>query len=149
LSVDANAYRYFKWTITKNQLNNTAGVQASEFNLKFNDSKLSNISTTVTSPDFSNSYPGEDPSSLVDGKTTTKCLSYTGGVTFIFDFHRNVRRTEYNTYSYTTANDNPGRNPSTFTLYGSLDNVDYYLLDSRVNIANQEIYVEISFNIPP
>ena len=40
-----------------------------------------------------------------------------------------------NSYTLTSANDSPLRDPKTVNLYGSNDGVNYTLLDSRTNIA--------------
>jgi hypothetical protein len=144
-----SSYRYFKWVITRNQGNDTGGIQASEFNLILNGTKLSNSITTVTSPDSQNNS-GEIPQNLVDGSTTSKCYTPTTTVTFLFDYHKNIQTNAFNAYSYTTANDVSSRNPSFFTLSASSDNVNFFLLDTRTNAVNtQLLFTEFAFNLAP
>jgi hypothetical protein len=89
---------------------------------------LQSISTPGSSSDG-----GQGPDKLIDGTSTTKYLGGNwpvgvyGSSNITIDLGRML---EFNQYRFLTADDDPTRDPVSWTLWGSVDNVAYVLLDN-------------------
>ena len=81
--------------------------------------------------------PGsETPAMAFDNLTSTKWYNFnTSGVIWIQYQFCGGASYAINSYSLTSANDSPLRDPKTVNLYGSNNGVNFTLLDSRTNIA--------------
>ena len=81
--------------------------------------------------------PGsETPAMAFDNLTSTKWYNFnTSGIIWIQYQFCSGASYAINSYSLTSANDSPLRDPKTVNLYGSNDGVNYTLLDSRTNMA--------------
>ena len=81
--------------------------------------------------------PGsETPAMAFDNLTSTKWYNFnTTGIIWIQYQFCSGASYAINSYSITSANDSPLRDPKTVNLYGSNNGVNYTLLDSRTNIA--------------
>ncbi|WP_430815763.1 basic secretory protein-like protein [Carboxylicivirga sp. RSCT41] len=75
-----------------------------------------------------NSPVGEDVTKLVDGDVYSKFLTFSRTATITI---QPVKRSRLTAYSLVSGNDEPGRDPQTWTLEGSLDGKEWILLDSR------------------
>jgi hypothetical protein len=128
-----SSYRYFKWLIT--DIKDYAGsnsVQVAEFIFATSDTDDSMTGVTGTNPGGNN--PGsEGVTKLIDGSLSTKWLDFnmksTHDSEYIFDFGSGETRS-FTRYKIGTANDSTGRDPKTWTISGSNDNIDYTLLDT-------------------
>jgi lysophospholipase L1-like esterase len=92
--------------------------------------------------------PGsEAPAMAFDNLTSTKWYNFnSSGVIWIQYQFCNGASYAINSYSLTSANDSPLRDPKTVNLYGSNDGVNYILLDSKTNIAFTARFQTQTFN---
>ena len=92
--------------------------------------------------------PGyETPAMAFDNLTSTKWYNFnTSGVIWIQYQFCGGASYAINSYSLTSANDMPLRDPKTVNLYGSNNGVNYTLLDSRTNIAFTARFQTQTFN---
>lgn len=101
-----------------------------------------NISTASTNVFITNIYPtsnnspaGEDAANAFDGNPNTKYLNfdkYNAGVTIKLNSGRVVKG-----FTLTTANDFPGRDPTSYKLYGSNNGTTWTLLsEGNLNLSN-------------
>jgi len=125
-----SGYRYVKWVITDLKNFSTANsVQVSEFSLRNGGSNLSMSGATVTNPG-GNNPASEGPEKLIDSSTSTKFLDFNiksspFTSTLIFDMGS---ATVFDGYQWATANDSEERDPKSWTISGSNDNVSYTTL---------------------
>ena len=95
--------------------------------------RIDNAGTVSSSPSTS----GNEGSAMIyDNSVNTKwCFPhYSGSIWTTWTFS-NGRRETINKYQIATANDFPARDPVTWKVYGSMDGVTFYLLDSRSQIS--------------
>ncbi len=140
-------YRYVRWIITKKKtaVSDCGGagngcVQVSELVLLQNESPVSWPGATSVINPGGNNPVGETPPNLKDGDIGTKWLDFNfagvdnqnGSSVLIFDtgFGNSVN---FNGYRWTTANDEPSRDPISWTLEGSNNGSNWIILDSRSN----------------
>jgi len=120
-------YQYFKFEVTA--LRNSDTVQLAELNI-YDDSNVITGTTLISNP--GGDSPGnEQPSNAFDGNIYTKWLNFnglTGSLLFSFD-----AETEIDSYSFTTANDEPDRDPISWVLKGSSDGSTWTTLDTQTN----------------
>jgi len=84
----------------------------------------------------SGNLPWEKYTMAFDNLTSTKWYNFsTSGITWIQYQFCNGASYAVNSYTLTSANDIPLRDPKTVILYGSNNGVDYDLLDTRSNIT--------------
>ncbi len=70
---------------------------------------------------FSSSFPGgEEPDKAIDGNDLTKYLNF-GGKNSGFIVTPGIGSSQVQSFRLTTGNDNPGRDPSAWELYGTND----------------------------
>ena len=110
-------YRYYNLVITGGKDGATGTLQFSEFDLldeSLNEVEALNIYAGA------NGYEGEGWANVADNNLRTKyCGVFNGNNYFLFDAMNTIKVYGYRFY---TANDNrefPGRNPSSWKLYGS------------------------------
>jgi hypothetical protein len=88
----------------------------------------------------------QDATKAFDNLTSSKWYCYqTSGVIWLqYQYCSNGAYT-VNSYSLTSANDMPLRDPKTLNLLGSNDGISYTLLDSRTNISFASRYQKLTF----
>ncbi len=133
-----HTYRYFRFVPTASE---TGQTQMSEFNFINNGKKL-NLMAAGTTAESTGAGPvhtvtvsggtnavtaGEGANMLLDGSVTTKMFSNALS-TLTFDFGEPVTIDAYN---FATANDFLTRTPTAWTFQGSMDGVNYFILDTR------------------
>jgi basic secretory peptidase family protein len=98
----------------------------------------------TVSAQYTDSPVGEGVANLMDGKTTTKYLTYhsTGWVKW-----KGSSAFKALTYGLTSANDVPGRDPRSWNLQGSTDGVAWTTLDSRSGQTFTARYQKKSYTI--
>ena len=119
-------FRYYRFTPT--ELRNTAGansVQLAEFELYANTTPLVGA---IASNTGGNSPGAESPAQAVDGDLGTKWLDFTKFTGLVLDFGTPIFS---NGYRFATANDDSKRDPVSWTLGGSNDNLAWSQIDSR------------------
>jgi len=123
------SYRYYKFTPTNLKNNGIANsVQISELLLLYNGVRVDYSTATATNPGGS-TPSGETPSRCIDNNLNTKWLDF-NKCSLIIDFGKN---TLVNSYTFVTANDSPERDPISWQFYGSSDNINFDLLDTKNN----------------
>ena len=126
--------RYFRWTITRRRSSSNEYVQASRFHLVRNGGTLGWPSATVVTNPGGSNPGGEGPENLVDDDTGTKWLDenfgeeQTGTAVLVFDAGEEG---PFDAYRYWTGNDNPERDPISWTLEASTDGSSWTQVDSR------------------
>jgi hypothetical protein len=125
-------YRYYRWVITAIRGGGSDSlVQASEFVFQLDNSDIVMSGATVTN--IAGSSPSaEQPPNLIDGNTSTKWLNLSGisgqGVQFDFGSQINV-----DGYRWATANDAIHRDPISWDIQGSNDEINWTILDTRTS----------------
>ncbi len=136
---NTSQYKYYKFEFTANPGND--GLQLAEIEL-FSGAVTAPPPATAICTDgcgtitaITGSKYGEEATKAFDNSTSTKWYYYNTGTAWIRYQFCNGAAYAVNSYSITSANDMPLRDPRTVTLYGSNDGVNYTLLDSRNSIA--------------
>ena len=124
-------YVSFRWTITAG--NTESLIQFSEFQVGFNGTQLVFASPTTATTGSSiswNTGAGEGPAQAVDNNINTKGLGLgTSGLVLIVTVATPIAA---NMYRWATANDvTPGRNPTQWTVDGSVDGVSFVRLHTQ------------------
>lgn len=143
------SYRFIQWQITQKRnmeltCNQTHCVQASLFVPLLNGVPVQwPMGTVAVNTDGSNPLQ-EDANSIIDGSRRTKWLDYnfnqssqattTGQSAVIIDTGTGNSIT-FNGYRWATANDEPGRDPVSWNVYGSQNGISWSLLDTRTQEA--------------
>ena len=123
-ALDAN-YLYYRWTPTKLRNGATANsIQVSEFQFYRAGNPVSWSGATVTNPGGNN--PGtETPAKIIDGLTGTKWLDFNKKA-LVFSL---PSAPIIDSYRFATANDSTERDPVSWTLEGSDNQVSWTLID--------------------
>lgn len=132
-------YRYIKWSISNNRANNpsTTSVQMSEFKLYDGSNELSR--PVWTSCSCNQSYVSSEwPAKLIDGSVYTKFntwASFTPPCELVIDVGswNEIDFSIYNKYRWYTANDADARDPITWEVYLSNDNLSWVSVSSVNN----------------
>lgn len=127
-------YRYFKLTFTQLQGGQSGVLQFAEFDL-LNEvlEEMGNFSA-YNGPE---GFGGEGWGNAADDNVGTKyCGSFSGNSSFLFDAGSEVNVYGYRIYTANDTQSNPGRNPSSWKLYGSNSQLDvsdsgWQLIDER------------------
>jgi len=138
------AFRYYRWTIsdtkylgytsTNPRLNGNS-VQASQFKFYRSGGSVSWDALLVENVDsVDGDHPDrEQPPNLIDDNHNTKWLDFSiyndypaGTAVVIFEFKEPVY---FDGYIWATADDAPARDPKSWQLEGSNDEVEWILLD--------------------
>jgi hypothetical protein len=91
----------------------------------------------------------ETAASATDNNVLTKWYTFQtiGPIQYEYQFCNNTAHA-VNSYSITSANDRPLRDPQFLNLSGSNDGINYILLDSVSNISFTSRYQTLTFNFP-
>lgn len=124
-SAAEKTFQYFRWTPTKLRNDATANsIQMSELQFYLAGSQVPWNGATVTNPGGS-TPAGEIPAYVKDGLTSTKWLDFNKkGLVFAF-----TAATTVDAYRFATANDSTERDPVSWTLEGSDDQITWTLID--------------------
>jgi len=128
-------FRYFRWTWTANR---TVGsgvntiTSASEFRVRNGETDVSMASATIAATTIVDSG-GTPIANLIDGNTTTKAISINETLprSITIDIGSIVACTGYRWFTADTT----GRDPVSWTVEGSADNITYILLDTITSFA--------------
>jgi hypothetical protein len=106
----------------------------------------SNVYITNHYPTSNNSPPGEGAANAFDNNPYTKYLNfdkYNAGVTIKLNVGRVVTG-----FTLTTANDFPGRDPTSYKLYGSNDGTNWTKIqEGNLNLSNSRYTVSSMINV--
>jgi hypothetical protein len=133
-------YRYLRWIMTKTKGADTqfAAIQVADLVLLYQGATVSwDPSATASNPDGT-TFPSETPINILDYNNQTKwCNTIFGTTSFgtASIFIDNLNPLTFNSYYYVTANDDPVRDPVSWTLAGSNNNSDWIILDTRSNVV--------------
>lgn len=129
--------RYIKFVVNEVRTANGTQMQFSE--LEFLDAVGNRFNypatTTVTSPDMPETSTVEGQNNIIDGLTSTKfcTVKFANGRYLLIDLGElALDVNEFCVWRWWTGNDNYGRDPISFELWGSADGNTYELLDSAV-----------------
>lgn len=121
-------YQYYKLHITENKAG-APYIQMSEFIFQTDVVDYPNMSSIdISLLDGHTSPAYEVIENLIDG-TGAKFLDYdfaSGGTNIVFDFGSPIA---FDGYRWQTGGDESGRDPKSWTLYGSTDNTNWDVLD--------------------
>lgn len=127
-------YRYYMWVVES--LTDGSTAQISEFDLLDQDGE--EVSKLSVIKGICQYYNGESWTNLSDNKTSTKwCGRFEDTAYFIFDAKAAINATGYRLYTANDTQNNPGRNPNKWKLYGSVtsitdpNDVRWKLIDER------------------
>jgi hypothetical protein len=128
-------FRYFRWTWTANrsvESGVTTITEASEFRIRSGEADLSMASATIAATTIVDSS-GAPPANLIDGNTATKTVSINETLprSITIDMGSIVSCTGYRWFTSEVT----GRDPVSWTVEGSADNITYILLDTRTSFA--------------
>lgn len=134
ISAIAHKYRYYNLIVTDVQ--GAEGViQFSEFDLL--DESLNEIAT-LNVYDGTEGFDGENWPNVIDNDVHTKyCSSFNGNTYFLFDAMSQIEPYGYRFHTASDTPKYPGRNPSSWKLYGSNiklthpDDPDWVFIDER------------------
>ncbi len=124
----AGPYRYYRFVPTF--LRDTASadsVQIAEFQLLANGTRLSGA---IASNPGGSSPSNESPAQGNDNSLSTKWLDFTKFTPLVLDFGAPVTA---NGYRLATANDSQERDPVSWRVEGSTDNVNWIILDTQTS----------------
>ncbi|TPW71557.1 GH92 family glycosyl hydrolase [Schumannella sp. 10F1B-5-1] len=113
-------------------------VTGSSFGAGSQLGKVGKVTTSGENP------PGEVAANLADGASSTKWLTRarTGWVAYELS-----GATTIDSYTLTSANDTPGRDPKNFTLQGSNDGQTWTDLDTRANQTFRDRFAKNSYTL--
>ena len=150
--------RYIKFVV--NEVRTVGGTQMQFSEIEFLDD-LGNrfnypATTTVTSPNMPATATVEGQDKIIDGLTSTKfcTVKFASGRYLLIDLGEAVLDVnEFCNWRWWTANDNYGRDPISFELWGSEDGDTYKILDSavkaEVTTARQAVAYMGKVEVPP
>lgn len=134
------SYRYIKWLITEQKSANSSGCQASELGFCDKDGNRFNFPAGTISTQSCAETANETAEKLIDNNTSTK-FNYGGNnskypnvsVQFDLGSGNEINLDDYSKYYWYTANDAEGRDPISWTLYGSNDGNTWDVIDEQTN----------------
>jgi lysophospholipase L1-like esterase len=143
----ASSIHYYKVRAINGQGNSTYTSEASATTQSGSVSSIIRSDGCGTVTGRGGSPGSESPDKAFDNLTSTKWYNFNAsGIIWIQYQFCNGTSYAINSYSLTSANDSPLRDPKTVNLYGSNNGVDYTLLDSRTNIAFTARFQAQTFN---
>jgi hypothetical protein len=123
----------------------TAGVSATTLPASGTPIVRSDGCGTVTARSGNNAV--EIPGKAFDNLTGTKWYNFnTTGVIWICYQFCNGASYAINSYTLTSANDMPLRDPKTVSIFGSNDGTNFTLLDTKTNIVFSSRFQTLTFN---
>ena len=154
INAEASTFRYYKLVVTYLQGGGSC-IQFSEFDI-LNESleEIPDLSVYAGGPE---GFYNENWENAADNATYTKyCASFSGYAYFLFDAGSEVDPYGYRIYTANDTQSNPGRNPSSWKLYGSNtqlfdpDDSEWVLIDEREDDWTMEAtnYTPYDFYIP-
>jgi hypothetical protein len=157
-SAAEKTYQYFRFEPTRIITGNNQ-MQLSEFtfsrggtllNLNNRDQSGTNVVAVTANSGGQDPNGVEGPGKTVDGSLSTKWFTgnpLTAPLNFAFN-----QPVTIDAYNWASANDSVefSRSPVSWRFYGSTDNTNWILLDSRANmsIANQNFTYQAGFTVP-
>lgn len=127
------SYRYLRWTITETLTTSSTICQVSEFHADNNF--FQTVTTATTTQAAWTGSAGESPDKIWDNIQTSGnkwCDTGHGARGGISQLIIDMGSSQpIQSYSYCTANDEVGRDPTAWTLEGSNDNTNWTLMDTR------------------
>ena len=138
--IPTQSYRYLRWIMTKTKGTDTdfGAIQVADLVLLYQGATVSwGPSASVTNPDGTTSEE-ETPIEILDYNSGTKwCNTIFGTTSFgtASIFIDNVNPLIFDSYYYVTGNDDPVRDPVTWTLSGSNDNSTWTILNTQSNVT--------------
>jgi hypothetical protein len=125
-------------TKTKGTDTNFAAIQVADLVLLYQGATVSwDPSATASNPDGT-TFPEETPIEILDYNSETKwCNTIFGTTSFgtASIYIDNVNPLIFDSYYYVTANDDPVRDPVTWTLAVSNDNSTWTVLSTQSNVG--------------
>ena len=132
---------YLKWRINDTRSNPAnSALQLSEFYLYLNNVLYnwnSNVSITASLSSISAS---ESIEKIIDGNVDTKYVtigwggSYVGQCDIVIALGETITVDNNTSYAYATGDDEPSRDPVGWTLFGSIDGSNWFVLDARDSV---------------
>jgi hypothetical protein len=139
-------YRYYRFVPTTLREPGDNMVQISEFQMLLNGSRIAGATASETPSD---SPGGEGPAEGNDNNVGSKWLNFSNtSARLILDFGTT---TNVNGYRWATASDSDGRDPVSWRVEGSHDNITWAVLDTQTNYSvptARETYLP-NFVLPP
>lgn len=130
--------RYIKFVV--NSVRSVGGTQMQFSEIEFLNASGNRFNypatTTVTSPDMPATATVEGQNKIIDGLTSTKfcTIKFASGKYLLIDLGEPALDVnDFCVWRWWTGNDNYGRDPMSFELWGSVDGSTYELLDSAVD----------------
>ncbi|CZT56923.1 Beta-L-arabinobiosidase precursor [Eubacteriaceae bacterium CHKCI005] len=148
---NATAYRYYKIVVTQN-----CGAPMTQFSELQLASQMVEPAVDLTSLLDPDSVEAPDPvndidviSNLFDYNTNSKYVTSTVGtaeqpLTLSFRLKKACETTEY---TIASGNDEDGRDPLSWTLYGSSDGADWKVIDKQKNVTFNNRQQKLTFAI--
>ena len=152
---DAAKYRYYNLVVTYLQGGSSGSLQFSEFDIL--DEHLNEVNDLYVYAGIEDSYSNEGWGNAADGSVNTKyCGPFSGYAWFLFDAGSEVDAFGYRIYTANDTGNSPGRNPSSWKLYGSNtqlyapDDSGWTLIDEREDDWTMQAtnYLPYDFYIP-
>lgn len=154
INAEASTFRYYKLVVTYLQGGGSC-IQFSEFDI-LNEGleEIPDLSVYAGGPE---GFYNENWENAADNATYTKyCASFSGYAYFLFDAGSEVDPYGYRIYTANDTQSNPGRNPSSWKLYGSNtqlydpEDSEWVLIDEREDDWTMEAtnYTPYDFYIP-
>lgn len=135
LEATTYTFQHYRWTPTKLRNDGTANsIQVGDFEFRLNGVAVPWTGATVAVPG-GNSPGGEPPSALLDNNAGTKWLNFNKFNPVIFSF---PAPTQVTGYTFTTANDAPERDPVSWTLEGSNDQIAWAILHTVTDFPTSQ-----------
>ena len=150
-------FRYYKFQQTALRGLSAPGVPATPNSIQMTELTLFDLGSRLTAVTATNplgTFPlnngvqnpsGEGPLQGIDNNTATKWLDFTRGP-LILDMGSSVAIDSYN---FTTGNDSPERDPISWVLSGSNDNVNFMPIDVRFNQNITFTRIAVTQNFAP
>lgn len=138
--IPTQSYRYLRWIMTKTKGTDTdfGAIQVADLVLLYQGATVSwGPSASVTNPDGT-TFPEETPIEILDYNSETKWCNTNFGTTSFGTasiYIDNVNPLIFDSYYYVTANDDPVRDPVSWTLAASNDNSSWIVLNTQSNVV--------------
>lgn len=153
INADATKFRYYKLVVTKLQSGNC--IQFSEFDIL--DETLEEVEDLYIYDGPDNGFNNEGWENAADNNLMTKyCAPFYEDANFFFDAGREVDAYGYRIYTANDTGNQPGRNPSSWKLYGSNsqlydpEDAGWMLIDEKEDDFSMpaDNYEPVDFYIP-
>lgn len=129
---DISSFRFFRLTISAVR---SSGCQMSEIKFLSQGNVVQIPAGTTITSSASPYSPSESVDKLLDGNTSTKFYTTTVPLTINIEFPEEV---DFDEWQWYTANDSPGRDPTSFYVEISSDGIDWTTVDSATGYIPTE-----------